>query len=169
MKNAIQNKTPIIIELLPNRDVSYIGICLKESYEVFILIGLNEDCQEYDGIIILRSQEIEEYRYLDNEELSKIKNNIHHKFVDMLPLDKMNTFHECLDILKEKELIAIYTADDDESYYVGKIKLLSDDYVIIDLIDEDAKWLESQRIAVKDITYIGFDSSYEKQLIDKIK
>lgn len=169
MKNAIQNKTPIIIELLPNRDVSYIGICLKESYEVFILIGLNEDCQEYDGIIILHSQEIEEYRYLDNEELSKIKNNNYHEFVDILPLDKMNTFHECLDILKEKELIAIYTAEDDESYYVGKIKILSNNNVIFELIDEDSKWLKPKSIAIKDITYIGLDSNYDKQLVDKIK
>ena len=74
MKKAIQNKTPIIVELLPNRDVVYIGICIKDSYEVCILIGLNEDSQEYDGLIILRSQEIEEYRHLDNDELSKIKN-----------------------------------------------------------------------------------------------
>jgi len=168
MKNTIKNKTPIVVELRPNRDVTYSGICLKESHEVFILIGLNEDTLEYDGIIIIRSHEIEEYRYLESDESSNITIKDYEEIINSLTLNRMNTFYECLDFLKKKDLIAIYTEDDDESYYIGKIINLSNKSVTIELISKDGKWLKPEEITIKDITYLGFDSSYEKELMKKI-
>ncbi len=169
MENAIKNNIAIMVDLMPTRDEIYTGICLNESNEVFIFICFNEETFEFDGIAIIRSREIESFRYWDEEELAEIKNNNYKDFINVIPIDKMNSFNECFEVLKSKKLIAVFTEDDDDSYYVGKIKSLSDDYVIIDLIDENAKWLEPQKILVKDITYIGFDSSYEKELMDKIE
>ena len=165
MDNAIKNKIPIHVDLQPNRDEVYSGICLKDNKEVFIFICFNEDTKEFDGYAILRSNEIEHYRYWDNEELDEIKNDNQSDFIDKLPIDNMNSFFECLDSLREKELIAIFTADDNDSYYVGKIENLTETDLTLKLISESSEWLDSKDIKIKDITYIGFDTSYETELI----
>ena len=165
MEKAIKNRIPIHVDLQPNRDEVYSGICLKDNKEVFIFICFNEDTKEFDGYAILHSNEIERYRYWDKEELDEIINDNHSNFIDKLPLDKMNSFFECLDSLREKELIAIFTADDNDSYYVGKIENLTDTDLKFKLISESSEWLDSKDIKIKDITYIGFDTSYETELI----
>ena len=70
---------------------------------VFIFICFNEETKEYNGYAILRINEIERYRYWDKEELDEIINDNHSDFIDILPLDKMNSFFECLDSLIERE------------------------------------------------------------------
>lgn len=165
MEKAIKNRIPIHVDLQPNRDEVYSGICLKDNKEVFIFICFNEDTKEFDGYAILHSNEIERYRYWDKEELDEIINDNHSDFIGKLPLDKMNSFFECLDSLREKELIAIFTADDNDSYYVGKIENLTDTDLKLKLINESSEWLDSKDIKIKDITYIGFDTSYETELI----
>lgn len=116
----------------------------------------------------MRSQEIEKYRYWDNEELSEIKTDNHKGFLNKLPLDKMNSFHDCLVTLSDKELIAIFTSDDNDTYYVGKIENLSDSKVILKLLSESSEWLDEKEIEIDNITYIGFDTSYEKGLIKNV-
>ncbi|NME72117.1 hypothetical protein [Flammeovirga aprica] len=165
MENAIKNRIPIHVDLEPNRDEVYSGICLKENNEVFIFICFNDEKKEYDGYAILRSQEIEKYRYWDNEELSDIKNNNYKDFLNKLPLGEMNSFQDCLVKLKEKELIAIFTSDDNDSYYVGNIKNIIDKKVTLRLLSESSEWLDDIEIVIDEITYIGFDTSYEKELI----
>lgn len=168
MENAIKNRIPIHVDLEPNRDEVYTGICIKENHEVFIFICFNEETKEYDGFAILRSQEIEKYRYWNNEELSEIKTDNHKDFLNKLPLDKMNSFHDCLVALRERELIAIFTSDDNDSYYVGEIKNLSDSKVTLRLLSESSEWLDEKEIVIDDITYIGFDTSYENELIKNV-
>ncbi|MFC0878963.1 hypothetical protein ACE01N_20380 [Saccharicrinis sp. FJH2] len=165
MENAIKNRIPIHVDLQPNRDEVYSGICLKDNQDVFIFICFNEEIKEYDGYAILRSNEIERYRYWDKEELDEIVNDNHADFIDKLLLDKMDSFYECLDSLREKELIAIFTADDNDSYYVGKIENLTETDLTLKLISESSEWLDSKDLKIKDITYIGFDTSYETELI----
>jgi hypothetical protein len=168
MKKAIKKKIPIHVDLMPNRNEIYSGIFLKDNNQVFIFICFNEEIKEYDGFAIIKSQEIEKYRYWDKEELNEIENDNHSYFLNKLPLDKMNSFHECLDILREKELIAIFTTDDNDSYYVGKIEKLTDSIIRLKLISESSEWLDSLDIKIDDISYIGFDTSYEKDLIKNV-
>jgi hypothetical protein len=165
MEKAIKNRIPIHVDLLPNRDEVYSGICLKDNKEVFIFICFNEETKEYDGYAIIRSHEIERYRYWSKKELAGIVNVNYKDFVDKLPLDKMDSFYECLDSLREKELIAVFTADDNDSYYVGKIENLTATVLTLKLMSESSEWLDSKDIKIKDITYIGFDTSYETKLI----
>ena len=35
------------------------------------------------------------------------------------------------------------------------------------LLNEDAEWIDNKKIKIKEITYIGFRTSYEKQLLNK--
>ena len=168
MKTAIENRITLDVDLLPNRDVIYSGICLKNNYEVYIYVCFNSETKEFDGYAIVRSQEIEHYRYWDKEELSSIKNDNRSDFFDKLPLEKMNTFYECLYCLRDKELVAIFTNEDDDSYYVGKIEKLTDKTVTLLLISESSEWINTKVLKIKDINYIGFDSNYEKNLMKNL-
>ena len=165
MDNEIKNRIPIDVDLAPNRDKLYSGIGLKSNGEVFILLCFNEKTKEYDGYAIIRDYEIEQYREWDDEEIAEIKNENSIDFIHKLPLDSMNNMFECLSELKDKKLIALYTESDENSYYVGQVQNLNEKQVEIKLISEDAEWLENKLIQIKEITYIGFDTSYEKELI----
>jgi hypothetical protein len=69
--------------------------------------------------------------------------------------------------LKDEELIAIFDESDDDSYYVGQIKSLTQKELEMKLLNEDAQWIETKKISIDKITYIGFGTSYEKELIRK--
>ncbi len=80
----------------------------------------------------------------------------------------MNSFHDSLEALREKELVAIFTSEDNNSYYVGKIESLTDTKVKLKLLSESSEWLDVIDIVTDDITYIGFETSYEKDLIKNV-
>ncbi len=167
MEKAVKNQTPIVIDLWPNQDVMYSGICLKFNDDIFIFICFNEDSKEFDGYAIIRNYEIEKYRVWDKEELSEIKNNNFLSFTNVLPLEKMNSMFESLYELKGEELIAIFTESDDDSYFVGRIENLSKNELKLKLINEDGEWINSKTIKINTITYIGFRSRYENDLLKK--
>ena len=165
MKKEIKNRTPIYIDLAPNRDKLYGGIGLKSNDQIFIFICYNDESNEFDGYAIIRNYEIDRYREWDDEEMSEIKNENSSDFIGKLPLDKMNNMFECLSELKKDKLIAIYTESDNDSYFVGRIKNLSKTELELKLLNEDAEWIEDEKLDISEITYIGFDTSYEKELM----
>ncbi|MDO3695968.1 hypothetical protein QVZ41_14040 [Wenyingzhuangia sp. chi5] len=167
MQKAIKNRTPIHVDLSPNRDEVYSGICLKSNDEIFIFNCFNEETKEFDGYAIIRNYEINKYREWDKEELEEINNNNSNDFVNKLPLEKMNNIFECLSELKDEKLIAIFNESDNDSYFIGKIENLSKKDVELKLLNENAEWIENENIKIKEITYIGFRTSYEKQLLNK--
>lgn len=165
MKNAIENRIPIHIDLAPNRDEMYSGISLKSNRKINILVSYNEEDREFDGYAIIRDYEINKFRYWDDAELGEIQNNNYKDFENKLPINKMKSFFDCLFHLKDKALITIFTEEDDESFYVGRIEELSEKEVNMKLMNESAEWVENYKIAIDQITYIGFDSSFENDLI----
>ena len=167
IQETIKNRIPIHVDLAPNRDEVYSGICLKSNGKIFVFICFNEDSKEFDGYAIIRNFEIEKYREWDEEELSEIKNNNFTEFIGKLPLEKMNNIFECLSELKDEELIAIFTETEDDSYFVGQIKDLTENEVELKLMSEDAEWIGSEKIKISEITYIGFRTSIEKELLNK--
>ena len=167
VQNEIKNRIPIHIDLEPNRDELYSGICLKSNDEIFIFVCYNENTKIFDGFAIIRNYEIEQYREWDKEELDEIKNDNSSDFINKLPLDKMNNMSDCLLQLENEKLIAIFDESDDNSYFVGKIEKLTKNEVELKLLNEDAEWIDNKKIKIKEITYIGFRTSYEKQLLNK--
>lgn len=167
MQETIKNRIPIHVDLEPNRDEVYSGICLKSNNDIFIFICFNEESMEFDGFAIIRNYEIERYREWDNEELSEIKKNNYFDFIGKLSLEKMGNMSECLTELKNEKLIAIFTESDDDSYFVGKIISQSKKELEIELLNEDAEWVGNEKIKINEITYIGFGTSYEKELLNK--
>jgi len=74
---------------------------------------------------------------------------------------------ECLSELENEELIAVFTEADDDSYFVGQIKNLTENEAELKLMNEDAEWIENKKINIAEITYIGFRTSIEKELLNK--
>jgi hypothetical protein len=167
MQETIKNRIPIHVDLAPNRDEVYSGICLKSNENIFVFICFNDETKEFDGFAIIRNFEIDKYREWDEEELSEIKNNNYTEFIGKLPLEKMNNMSECLSELENEELIAIFTETDDDSYFVGQIKNLTENEVESKLMNEEAEWIENEKIKIAEITYIGFRTSIEKELLNK--
>jgi hypothetical protein len=167
MQEAIKNRIPIHVDLQPNRDELYSGICLKSNDKIFVFICFNDETKEFDGYAIIRNYEIDKYREWDEEELSEIKNNNYAEFIGKLQLEKMNNMFESLSELKNEKLIAIFKESDDDSYFVGRIENLSKNKVELKLLNEDAKWIGNEKIKIEEITYIGFRTSYEKELLNK--
>ncbi len=167
MQDAIKNSIPIHVDLQPNRDELYSGICLKSNDKIFIFICFNDETKEFDGYAIIRNYEIDKYREWDEEELSEIENNNYAEFIGKLPLEKMNSMSECLSELKNEKFIALFKEYDDDSYFVGRIENLSENKVELKLLNEDAEWIGNEKIKIEEITYIGFRTSYEKELLNK--
>jgi len=165
MLNEIKNRIPIHVDLAPNRDEVYSGICLKWNDDVLIFICFNEETKEFDGFAIIRNYEIEKYREWEEEELSEIKNNNYSDFIGKLPLEKMDNIFQCLLELKNQELLAIFNESDDDSYFVGRIENLTKNEVELKLMNKDAKWIGNKKIKIDEISYIGFETSYEKELL----
>jgi len=168
MQNAITNKTPIHVDLRPDRDEVHSGICIKHTPNVYISVGFNDELGQFDGYAILRGDEIQQYRYWDEEELKEIKTNNFSDFEGKLPIELINTFYDCLNELTEIELVAIFTDEDENSNFVGKIISINPEEIEFKLIDDEANWMETITIEIEDINYIGFDSSYEKQLLEML-
>ncbi len=165
MKEAIKNIIPIDIDLLPVRDEVYSGVCLKANGEIFVLVNFNEEKGEFNGFTILRDNEINKYRYWDDEELEEIKNNNLNQFLNVLPLEKMSTFQNCLKMLIDKDLVSIFTKDDNNSFFVGRILALTHKTVDLKLLDSNANWIDEIKLKIEDINYIGFNTTYEEELI----
>ena len=167
MEEIIKNRIPIHIDLAPNRDEVYSGICLKSNKNIFVFICFNDDTKEFDGFAIIRNFEINKYREWDEKELSCIKNHQYERFIKKLRLEKMNDLFGCLSELKSEKLITIFKETDNDSYFVGQINNLTENEAKLKLINEDAEWIGIEEIKISEISYIGFQSSIEKELFNK--
>ena len=167
MKNEIRNRIPIHVDLAPNRDEVHSGICLKSTDNIFIFVRFNEETYEFDGFAIIRGYEVEKYREWDDEELGEIKNNNFTDFLGKLRLEKMDDLFQCLSELKTQKLISVFNGTDDDTFFVGHIENLTENYVELKLMNEAAEWSDNEKINIDEITYISFDTSYEKELLKK--
>ena len=79
----------------------------------------------------------------------------------------MDNFFQCLSELKREELITIFDESEDDTFYVGQIANLTENCVELKLINEDAEWRGNEKININEITYMGFGTSYERELLSK--
>ena len=166
MENIIKQKLVIDIDTAPNWDNVYSGICLVANPEVVVLLNFNDDSGEFDGFSMLKGKDSEKYRIWDEEDYQDLKNNNSEVLLKGFNAGHFRDFKTALSNLKS-ELIAIYTYDDEESYYVGKIVSLDADTLEIHLLNENSEWMETEKINYDEISYIGFKASYEQELLKK--
>lgn len=167
MKDIIKQKLLIDIDTAPNWKKVYSGICLLVNSEIILLLNFNDETSEFDGYSILKNKDFKKYRVWEKEDYTKLKND---NSTELIKEIEIEDFSDLLSSLRNlmTELIAIFTYDDEESYYVGKILSINDSMIELKLIDEDSKWVDTEIINLEEISYVGFRTSYETELIKNV-
>ena len=167
MKDIIEQKLVIDIDTAPNWDKVYSGICLVANSEIVLLLNFNEETAEFDGFTIVKNKDFEKYRVWEKDDYAELKND---NSAELLKTINVECFSDLKSSLKNlmSELIAIYTYDDEESYFVGKILSINDSSIELKLIDKDSKWTNKEKIKIKEISYVGFRTAYETKLIKNV-
>lgn len=62
------------------------------------------------------------------------------------------------------EFVAIFIYGEEDDFFVGKILSVKSDSVELHLVNEDSKWNEIEIIKFSDISYLGFDTQYERKI-----
>jgi hypothetical protein len=167
LEEIIKQKLIIDIDTAPNWDKVYSGICLALNQEIILLLNYNDDTFEFDGFSILKVKDFEKYRVWEKEDYKELKNDNSKEQIKDLNLEMFTDLKTSLTNLKP-ELIAIYTYDDENSYFVGKIENFEGEMIDLKLISENSEWLDNRKIDLNEISYIGFRTSYEKELIKNV-
>lgn len=167
MKEAIENRLIIQIDMLPNWDSIYCGICLLSNDQVILMLNFNHELGEFDGFSILKNKDLSKYRFWDSEDYAQLKNDNSAKFIHSIAIEDFSDIKSALSNLTN-ELISIFTYVDTESYYVGQIEKINKNSIDLKLLDENAEWLETEKFDFDEISYIGFRTNYEFELIDNV-
>lgn len=167
MEKAIANNTPVYIDLLPLRDEFFTGMCLKANAEIFIIVTFDDSMGCYDGVTVLKNQEIGNFRNLEEDELAAIEINNWQQHATGIPVGTLNTFTDFYKWIKKTgKLISIFTNANSESYYVARIENVLKDAIEVKLIDENGKWLNNEVILINSIDSVSFDSHYEREILE---
>ncbi len=142
----------------------YFGLCIAYNEEILVLLNFNEETSVYDGFTIFRNYDVEFYREWDSVDFAKLKQDNSEALLNDIDLSCIKSFESAFQYLNSK-LIAVYTYNDLESYYVGKVESLIGNELSLQLITKEAEWIDFIKLNIESIWYIGFDSTYEKQLI----
>lgn len=168
MENAIEKHIPLYVDMLPIRDEFFTGICLKANEEIFLLVTFDDSMGCYDGLTLLKNQEIGNFRHLDEEELAAIEVNNWALIANGIPLSTLNSFSDFFKWIKKSgKLISIFTNQNGDSYYVGKVIDVLKDAIEVKLIDENGKWFKQDVIGFAQIDSVSFDTYYERELTEK--
>ncbi len=139
-------------------------MCIVHNEEILVLLNFNKDTSIYDGFTIFRNDDVEFYREWDSEDFNELKQDNSKSLLNEIDLSDLRSFKSAFKLLDSK-LIAVYTDSDLKSYYVGKVESQIDNELSLQLISEKAEWIDLIKLNIKSIWYIGFDSTYEKQLL----
>lgn len=157
-------KQKLVIEIETNSNLIYCGICLIANEEIVLILNFDENKGEFDGFTIFKNQDFERYYIWDKEDYLELKNDNSIKLISNFDVNKFNDIESSLKSL-QGELIAVYMYEDENSYFVGEISGVKDEVLKIKLIDVDSNWLDEREIRFDEISYIGFRTEYERELL----
>ena len=163
LDDIIKEKKIIDIDLAPNTDHVYSGRCLVANSEIMMLLNFDEDNGEFDGYTIVKNNDVEQYRIWEENEYSELKNDNSEIFTAAIDLSNFIDLEHSLKSLVS-QFVAIFTYDDEDGYFVGKVLSVENNSVELHLVDEDFKWDEIEIIKLDDISYLGFDTEYEREI-----
>lgn len=168
LDNIIKTKQLIDIDLAPNQDEVYSGRCLVANSEIVMLLNFDEDNGEFDGFTILRNKDVEKHRIWDEEEYLDLK---HDNSPDFLNAIDTNDFQDLAGSLKRltSEFVAIFIYGAEDDFVVGKVLSVENDSVELHLVDIDANWSDIEVIKFDDISYLGFNTEYEREIKEKLE
>lgn len=163
MEEIIKQRIIIDIDTAPNWNKVYSGICLVANSEIIMLLNFNEENGEFDGFSILKNKDFEKYRTWDKEDYKELINDNSAEKLCEIKSNEFLDLRTSFENLKN-ELIAIFTYNDEESYYVGRIISINQKSLELEKIDKKSNWVGKELIEFEDISYIGFRTEYELKL-----
>lgn len=163
MEALAEQKIIIDIDLAPNVDEVYTGKCLVANSEIVMLLNFDEDNGEFDGFTIVKNSDVEKYRRWEEEDYAELKNDNSESLIANIELNNFKDLESSLKSLTS-EFIAIFTYDDEDDFFVGKVVSTNNDSVELYLVDEDSKWTDIEVIKFSDIRYLGFNTEYEREI-----
>lgn len=166
-KKIAEQKLVIDIDLAPNVDEVYSGKCLVANSEIIMLLNFDEESGEFDGFTIVKNSDVEKYRTWDENDYIELKNNNSEELINNIDLNDFLDLESSLKSLVS-EIVAIFTYDDYELFSVGKILWVTNESVELHLIDRDSKWSDTAIVKLSDISYLGFDTKYEKEIKENV-
>lgn len=163
MEELAEQRLIIDIDLAPNVDDVYTGKCLIANSEIVMLLNFDEENGEFDGFTIVKNSDVEKYRTWEEEDYAELKNDNSESLIANIELSKFTDLESSLKSLNSK-FVAVFTYDDDDDFFVGKVFSVNNDSVELYLVDEDSKWTDIEVVKFSDISYLGFDTEYEREI-----
>jgi hypothetical protein len=163
LEEIVEQRLIIDIDLAPNVDDVFTGKCLIANSEIVMLLNFDEENGEFDGFTIVKNSDVEKYRAWEKEDYTELKNDNSESLIANIDLNNFTDLENSLKSLVS-EIVAIFEYDDENSFFVGKILWATNDSVEIRLIDEESNWSDTEIIKLSDISYLGFDTEYERKI-----
>jgi len=167
MEEAIKNKSIIDIDMLPNWDAIYCGICLQINDLILLMLNFNKELGKFDGFTLLKSKDLGKYRIWETEEYSQVQNDNREELINSINFEYFSNLKTALSNLKG-ELISVFTYDSTESYFVGKIEKINQSSIVLKLINESSEWIKSEIFNFDEISYVGFRTAYELEIMNNV-
>lgn len=161
MEEIAEEKLIIDIDLAPKVDNVYTGKCLVANSEIVLLLNFNEENGAFDGFTIVKSSDVEKYRIWEENDYLELRKDNSESLIANIAVNKFVDLESSLKALIS-EFVAIFTYEDENEFFVGKVLSVNNDLVELHLIDENSEWSEVQKIQLSDISYLGFDTEYER-------
>jgi hypothetical protein len=166
LEDNIKYKQIIDIDTAPNNDKVYSGMYLLSNSKIVMILNFDEENGEFNGFTIVQYKDIEKYRLWIEDEYSEIKNDNSEYLINKIDFSNFIDLESSLNSLIS-EFVAIFTYDDENNYFVGRVLTVKKDFVELHLVDEDGKWSNIEIIKLCEISYLGFDTSYEREIKKK--
>ena len=128
-----------------------------------MLLSFDEENGKFDGYTIVKNIDVEKYRTWEEEDYAELKNDNSESLLANINLKNFKDLEKSLKSLVS-EIVSIFTYDNEDSFFVGKILWVTNDSVELHLIDEDSNWSENEIIKLNDISYLGFNTEYEREI-----
>jgi len=163
MEEIAEQRLIIDIDLAPNVDAVYTGKCIVANSEIVMLLNFDEENEKFDGYTIVKNSDVEKYRTWQEEDYTELKNDNSESLLANINLKDFKDLEKSLKSLVS-EIVSIFTYNNEDSFFVGKILWVTNDSVELHLIDEDSNWSENEIIKLNDISYLGFETEYEREI-----
>ena len=163
MEEIAESRLIVDIDLAPIVNAVYTGKCVVANSEIVMLLNFDEENKKFDGFTIVKNNDIEKYRTWEEEDYTELKNDNSESLLANINLKNFKDLEKSLKSLVS-EVVSIFTYDNEDSFFVGKILWVTNDSVELHLIDEDSNWSENEIIKLNDISYLGFNTEYEREI-----
>lgn len=163
LEEIIKQKKIIDIDTAPSSDNVYTGMCLVANSKIVMILNFDEENEEFDGFTIVNNKDFKKYRAWEKAEYSELKNDNSESLKAKIDLKKFIDLETSFTYLNSK-LVTIFLYDDIDTFFVGKVLAVNNNSVELHLITPDAKWSDRTTFKLSEISYLGFDTSYERDL-----